>query len=68
MKTQNAYLPIEAIVNLLNAVDAKAKEKIFEEVFIGCDTNPLSREEKESVELAMNDFRKGETVSWTISK
>ena len=65
MNTEQVSLPIEAIVNLLRSLDQQAREAIFREVFVECDTTPLSMEEEEALNTAVNEYRKGETISWS---
>jgi len=68
MNTKQVSLPIEVIVNLLKSLDLQTREEIFKEVFIECDTAPLSPEETESLKAAVNEYKSGETISWSHSK
>ncbi|MCK4763234.1 MAG: hypothetical protein KAW12_13640 [Candidatus Aminicenantes bacterium] len=62
-KTQ-VNIPIEVIINLLRSLDVRAREQIFEEVFIECDTTPLSGEEEQALTIAEDEYKRGETISW----
>lgn len=64
MNVKQVNLPIEAIINLLRSLDLKAREEIFKEVFIECDTSPLSPKEEESLKVAEDEYRSGSTISW----
>ena len=68
MNTRKVNLPIEAIINLLKSLDAHSREVIFEEVFIECDTTPLSKAEEKALKTAMHEYKKGETISWISSE
>ncbi len=68
MNTKQVNLPIEVIVNLLRSLDLQTREEIFKEVFIECDTAPLSPEEDESLKAAVNEYQNGETISWGHSE
>ena len=65
MNTKQVNLPTEVIVNLLKSLDLQAREEIFREVFIECDTAPLSQEEQESLKVAENEYQSGETINWS---
>lgn len=64
MNTEQVSLPIEVIVNLLRSLDHQAREAIFREVFIECDPAPLSLEEEESLNAAVNEYQRGETIDF----
>lgn len=64
MNTKQVSLPIEVIVDLLRSLDSQAREEIFREVFIDCDTEPLSPEEEASLKTAVNEYQNGETIRW----
>ena len=68
MSTRQVNLPIEVIIDLLKSLDPKAKEEIFEEVFIECETAPLSKEEEKALETGMDEYKRGETISWMSSE
>ena len=68
MNTKQVSMPIEVIVNLLKSLDLQTREEIFKEVFIECDTAPLSPEEEESLKAAVNEYQRGETISWSHSE
>jgi hypothetical protein len=68
MSTTKVNLPIEVIINLLKSLDVQAKEQIFEEVFVGSDTTPLSEDEDQALNTAMDEYKRGETISWVNSE
>lgn len=68
MNTKQVSLPIEVIVNLLRSLDLQTREEIFEEVFVECETEPLSPDEEEALRTAVNEYEKGETISWVHSE
>lgn len=67
MSTTRVNLPIEVIINMLKSLDTKAKEQIFTEVFIESDTAPLSKEEQQALNTALDEYKRGETISWVNS-
>ena len=56
MNTKQISLPIDVIVNLLRSLDLQTREEIFREVFIECDTAPLSPEEEEFLKAAVDEY------------
>ena len=68
MSSTKVNLPIEVIIDLLKSLDAQAKEQIFKEVFVGSDITPLSEGEEQALNTAMDEYKRGETISWVNSE
>jgi hypothetical protein len=68
MNIRQVNLPLEVIINLLKSLDAQAKEEIFEEVFIECDSAPLSKIEEKALKKAIDEYKRGETIPWVSSE
>ncbi|RLC46568.1 MAG: hypothetical protein DRH57_05830 [Candidatus Cloacimonadota bacterium] len=64
MQTKKITVPIEIIIQLLKRLKDEEKEEIFKEVFIEEDTQPLTEEERISINIAEEELKKGETISW----
>lgn len=64
MQTKKITVPIEIIIQLLKRLKDEEKEEIFKEVFIEEDTQPLTGEERISINIAEEELKKGETISW----
>ncbi len=65
---KNVSIPIDIIIELLKKLDEKAKQEIFEKVFLEEDTTPLTIEEKFEIEKAEKELENGETISWPFGK
>mgnify|MGYP001282453633 FL=1 len=65
MKTM---VEIEKIVDLLNSLDKKTKQKILEKMLISYDESPLSLEEKKLIKEANDDYKKGNVIRCKIGK
>ncbi|HOV21923.1 MAG TPA: hypothetical protein PLW95_04500 [bacterium] len=63
-----AMVEIEKIVDLLNSLDKKTKQKILEKMLISYDESPLSLEEKNLIKEANDDYKKGNVIRCKIGK
>ncbi len=63
-----AMVEIEKIVDLLNSLDKKTKQKILEKMLISYDESPLSLEEKKLIKEANDDYKKGNVIRCKIGK
>ena len=68
MSIKTINISIDVLINVLKGLNKKAKDEIFEKVFIEGDREPLSKEEKEAMIKAEQELREGKTIKWSCGR
>ncbi len=61
-------LPEETIINMLKTLPEDVLVNLFWKTLMEYDDSPLTNEEREEIEKAKEEFKKGETISWESLK
>lgn len=64
MNPKTVSLPQDAIINLLKTLPEDVLIDIFWKAIVEVDVSPLISEEKEEIERAKDEYRKGGTIKW----
>ena len=64
MGSKTLTMPEDAIVNLLKSLPDDVLIDVFWKTVVESDTTALSKDEKEDIEAAKTDVKKGQTVRW----
>lgn len=64
MNTTTLNIPKRAFIDILKAQPNNILTEIFEQIMLKSDTEPLTIREKEELEEARMEYKKGETIIW----
>ncbi len=64
----NATDTLDALIEFLRSLDDKSKKYIFEKVFVGGDSTPLSSAESASLKKGLSEYKQGVTTKWPVGE
>ena len=64
MEQDCLMIPQNSLLDILKFQPESVLIKLFDELIISSDNSPLTDEEKYDIEMAKDEYLKGETINW----